>query len=124
MDLDPRAPRLDTRALEHRAALRLLVLEARLQRELAGDGQDEDRVDHAVLADQLRGALKRGGADVLAEDRHERNLVLQLGEVRGTLGALDAVALARVEALAFAVVEVAAHADDHPGDADDASLAV
>ena len=58
----PSAPRLDARALEHRAALRLLLLEARLERELAGHRQHEDRVDDAVLADQLGGAAQSAAA--------------------------------------------------------------
>ena len=72
----------------------------------------------------LAALLQRRGADVVAEDRHERGAVLELLEVRRALGARDAVVLARVEALALAVVEVAAHADDHPGDADVAGLGV
>src|SRR5262249_10617527 len=53
VDLDSRASRLDARALEHRAALGLLLLEARLERQLAGHGQDEDRIHDPVLAYQL-----------------------------------------------------------------------
>src|SRR2546426_12777526 len=48
VDLDARAARLDARTLEHRAPLRLLLLEALLERELAGHGQHEDRVDDSV----------------------------------------------------------------------------
>ena len=57
--LMPSAARLDARALEHRAPVRLLVLEARLERELARHRQHEDRVHDAVLADQLGGAAQR-----------------------------------------------------------------
>ena len=57
--LMPVAPRLDARALEHRAPVRLLLLEPRLQRELAGHRQHEDRVDDPFLADQLGGAVQR-----------------------------------------------------------------
>ena len=91
-DLDARAPRLDARALEHRAPVRLLLLEARLERELAGHGQHEDRVDDARLR---RSAWRRScsaeARDVVAEDRHERGAVVELLEVGRALGARDAV---------------------------------
>jgi hypothetical protein len=75
VDFDAGAARLDPRALEHRPTLCLLFLQARLQRQLARHRQDEDRVHDAVFADQLGRPRQRGGADVVAEDRHQRRAV-------------------------------------------------
>ena len=52
-----------------------------------GHGQHVDRIDDAVVADQLRGGAQRRRADVVAEDRHERRRVLELLEVGRALGA-------------------------------------
>ena len=48
-------------------------------------------------------------ADVVAEDRHQRGAVVERLEVGRALRALDLVGLARVQALAAAVDEVAGH---------------
>ena len=103
VDLDSRAARLDASALEHGAPLRLLLLEALLERELAGNRQHEDRVDDSFRADQLGGAGQRAGADVGAEDRHQRGPVVELGEFGRALGALGARGAPQVEPMLAAV---------------------
>src|SRR5580692_10455953 len=51
MDLDAQAPGLDACALEYRSAMGLLLLQARLERELAGHRQYVDRIDDAFGTD-------------------------------------------------------------------------
>jgi len=95
----------------------------RLQRELAGDGQDEDRVDHAVLADSFRGALKRGPA-LTSSPKIGTSAILysssaKSGDARGARCGSSCAGRGPGVCGSRSRPHMP---DDHPGDADDASL--